>query len=550
MGKPSFKDLPLIDYRTLEGYERYLPTAFDDTLSMLEKINKVIHELNKIGFVVNDFIEMWNALVEWITGEGMEQIIEDKLIEWKNDGTLDKIINQTIFGEIQAKLVELGDDIIALAEKQGADVTRLEGLINRRVDLSRYYKNLTTYNFYDSVSNSPVIVTKIPKNDENGNFIPLKHGLSYDKIMPEKLETARQFANRKSATFVSNASTFSSNTNLNVGIIIKDGVLLQNNKREVYNWTLAFKKDNSMTAFPSEIDGQEILRQGYWNALTAFIPVIRGGQVVSTTILESRDGFKGRHPRQWIGQDSKGDIYFFSCEGRSFQYLGMTMADTARWTKENFPDIVFAYNLDGGGSSGQIYYGTNLLPQYDGRSTAGRTVERPSANFLYVGKDREVENDAGAMFSVIGEGIKSVSDRLARAGNRLSFIPQNRIDLPPFLLNGSQAVGTTGGLVPRVYKLGNNSLHFVGAVNIADPSLPFVRLPAEIRPNFTTHHIVPGNARGEIYKIIIRSDGEMQCYPWSGEEGSGNMNYVRLDGISVAIGPSYAIADDGYEIES
>ena len=36
-------------FGAIREYERYLPTAYDDTLSLLEKINKMIHHLNHQG---------------------------------------------------------------------------------------------------------------------------------------------------------------------------------------------------------------------------------------------------------------------------------------------------------------------------------------------------------------------------------------------------------------------------------------------------------------------------------------------------------------------
>lgn len=107
MAKPDFLKLTPVTYQNTHEYEPYLPTAFNESLTLLQKVNKVIHEMNKIGKVTNDFVNMWNDLIEWIVGEGLEDMVNDKLDEWLEDGTMDKIINQKLFGELKAKIEEL-----------------------------------------------------------------------------------------------------------------------------------------------------------------------------------------------------------------------------------------------------------------------------------------------------------------------------------------------------------------------------------------------------------------------------------------------------------
>lgn len=78
-------------------YERYLPTAYDDTLSLLEKINKIINHLNQLSLVTGDLVDNWNKLYEWIINEGLKQTVKDQLENWLKDGTLSKIIEEILF---------------------------------------------------------------------------------------------------------------------------------------------------------------------------------------------------------------------------------------------------------------------------------------------------------------------------------------------------------------------------------------------------------------------------------------------------------------------
>lgn len=96
MAKPDFSQLSSINILHMHEYEHYLPTAFDESLSLLQKVNKMLLEMNKMGLVVNDFIKMWNKLLEWITNEGLEDMVEKKLEEWLKDGTLQDILNDLL----------------------------------------------------------------------------------------------------------------------------------------------------------------------------------------------------------------------------------------------------------------------------------------------------------------------------------------------------------------------------------------------------------------------------------------------------------------------
>lgn len=77
----------------VQQYERYLPTAFDESLTLLEKVNKVIGYLYEIGRITNEMLERWNEVYNWILNDGLEEAVKEKLEEWLLDGTLDGILN-------------------------------------------------------------------------------------------------------------------------------------------------------------------------------------------------------------------------------------------------------------------------------------------------------------------------------------------------------------------------------------------------------------------------------------------------------------------------
>lgn len=72
----------------IQMYERYLPTAFDESLTILEKVNKITYYLQSIGVGV-DLVDKWNLLVEWIKNEGLKEAIEELLKEMDLGGSTD-----------------------------------------------------------------------------------------------------------------------------------------------------------------------------------------------------------------------------------------------------------------------------------------------------------------------------------------------------------------------------------------------------------------------------------------------------------------------------
>mgnify|MGYP000228725498 CR=1 FL=1 len=101
MAKPDLFPMGTIAPVTFQKYERYLPTAFDESLSLLEKVNKIIHYMNEIGEITNDMINRWNEVYTWVMGEGLEDAVTAKLEQWLADGTLSDIINEVLLGNKQ-----------------------------------------------------------------------------------------------------------------------------------------------------------------------------------------------------------------------------------------------------------------------------------------------------------------------------------------------------------------------------------------------------------------------------------------------------------------
>jgi hypothetical protein len=92
MTKPVLATFQTLVPMVLTQYERYLPTAFDESLSLVEKVNKTIVYLNQIGEITNDVVDQWNTVMEWVTGDGIADTINERLDAMVTDGTLDILL--------------------------------------------------------------------------------------------------------------------------------------------------------------------------------------------------------------------------------------------------------------------------------------------------------------------------------------------------------------------------------------------------------------------------------------------------------------------------
>lgn len=121
-------------------YERYLPTAFDDTLSLLEKINKVIEYLNVLISINNDMAteieklrDEFRELKEYLLNGGLENDVRIVLQEWFDNGKLSQIINDQVFGELNKRIDSFVriSDFVKSGEESDDNSTNVQHAINK-----------------------------------------------------------------------------------------------------------------------------------------------------------------------------------------------------------------------------------------------------------------------------------------------------------------------------------------------------------------------------------------------------------------------------------
>ena len=104
MTKPDLngikKTIPYFDY----WIQHVLPSVYDDSLSHMELLNKVVLHLNEIGTLSNDTVAKWNEVSEWIMNEGLTENVNAKVDSLVSDGTMDTIVNENLFIKLNSDL--------------------------------------------------------------------------------------------------------------------------------------------------------------------------------------------------------------------------------------------------------------------------------------------------------------------------------------------------------------------------------------------------------------------------------------------------------------
>jgi hypothetical protein len=104
MTKPVISSFNAIAPLLIQQYEHYLPTSFDESLSILQKVNKIIKKLDELGLATNDVLTQWNTVMEWVMNDGLTESVTTTLDAMVADGTFDSIINGTIFQGFTTRL--------------------------------------------------------------------------------------------------------------------------------------------------------------------------------------------------------------------------------------------------------------------------------------------------------------------------------------------------------------------------------------------------------------------------------------------------------------
>lgn len=99
-----------------------------------EKINLLINHFNLLEYNTNETIKDFSDKVEYYLNNGMVEEVCQKLNEFSEDGTLDRIINEQIFVDINNQIRDIKSDIISFKNLYNTNKNNTDKLIQLNSD--------------------------------------------------------------------------------------------------------------------------------------------------------------------------------------------------------------------------------------------------------------------------------------------------------------------------------------------------------------------------------------------------------------------------------
>lgn len=113
--------------------QKVLPLVYDDSLSYYELLCKILNNINQLtenyNLATDDIKRLYEYVNNYFSELNVQNEINNKLDQMAEDGTLDEIINEHIFGELNTEISNLKTNLTSLTEKQASDYTELNGKI-------------------------------------------------------------------------------------------------------------------------------------------------------------------------------------------------------------------------------------------------------------------------------------------------------------------------------------------------------------------------------------------------------------------------------------
>lgn len=521
--KPSLHEQAELQPIDFQMYTRYLPTAFDGTLSMLEKINKTIWKLNELGELTNDMLNKWNKVIKWVMNDGLSEAVLKQLEKWLDDGTFEDLINQNLLEDLKNEIDEIK---------------------TTKMDMDGYFidgEYSITYH-RDEKSETSYTLAHIHQKDTDGNRISIKTNTTFigDNTVHN---TVRRASVEMNATLAINATPNSGSRNSDKEdyTVLKDGEIMRTDKNEKeYIYYIAWDDKNNFTSYDRHATAKQMKDDGYTQAIPGFIPLIEDGEDIDSNYFDKLANFSDPHPRTAIATDEKGDVYFFTSTGRLMGEFGMKAKDLIRVLKSH--NMKWAHMLDGGGSTTMVDK-HHVVNKLSGASSGDSgSTEREVGNMLYIQKKGNAKKDTTKALATVGDATAAVY-RNNQFLEQMRYQKNNYIYLGDYFINGWKPYTDSGANTPRGWILPNNTLYLRGVISEGynsdiEESTTFMRLPPHIPPMFPSHHLVAGDNKGEIYKIVIDDDGYMTWYFWNFDftrhTYEGDI-YIRMDGIMIPL---------------
>jgi len=380
---------------------------------MERKIIEGLWERANLKHINDNFERLFEAIIDDVE-------LRNEVIETLEKAKEANASNAEVREMLNAIIIENGNSDAEVVQARGGHTVLGERLDIQELQMGKdpYYSEITYEQLYDEPSKTYYYLITIPHKDEDGNMIEVKHGIAND-VVANGVETARQFSERINPTLVANASIFNTATNRIIGIQIKDGEIIQSTPHAT-SYTLGVKADNTLIATPPTVSAEELLDMGVVNAFTAFFPLLTDGVPTDESVYATASpNSMVKNPRQIIAQKQNKDIMIITTQGRGYDGEGLTYAEAMDLCL--YHDAVFAYNLDGGGSTQSVVRGSLLNTPIDSYGKAERGV----VDFLYFDKPSFKSEVFRSFSRDVGHISKKLSDVKVDVGSIIADLSSN-----------------------------------------------------------------------------------------------------------------------------
>lgn len=146
---------------------------------VVEYLNKTIDNVNVLGNLVEQFSDYFDNL-------DVQEEINQKLDEMATDGTLENIINQEIFTELNNQVSQNTSDISNLSTAVNENTSNINNLRNninneKITKLRKYYANNYSYASIPESFNNEFFNNFLPFTNDGKNYILKNEDVSYLK---------------------------------------------------------------------------------------------------------------------------------------------------------------------------------------------------------------------------------------------------------------------------------------------------------------------------------------------------------------------------------
>lgn len=383
-------------YARLKAYclRHGLEWRFDTIYSPLHLIWEIIKLLNTVVTDMDDLKVKMDDLIASIEGT-IEQEVIDKLLEWKNDGSLETLINDALFN-------------------QKADIEYVEHELSSRFIPGMDY-------FVDKVENENGYITDlhvvtIPYENADGSVNVLKQGFG-NGGWEQGYESAISFDLREQTALTINGG-FLTYENMYSKVIHEGQVLTDVGagaiRPDIPN-LLAWGVDGVLKTFNHSTNVNSLTSQGISELLMAQGKIVENNYYDENWWKEaglSPNINVETHPRTVIAQLNNNDYVVIVCAGREPLYWentqqGIGMLKMAEYLVSNFGSkgVKIAFNLDGGGSSQMVVNGREVLTLHDNY----RTKRREVGNFIYFKREDKENTLSDGTLNALVQQIRVLS---------------------------------------------------------------------------------------------------------------------------------------------